>query len=212
MLAAIPADFVPRLLAGVLVDLGIAAQALLLGLACGLPLAALLLLQGPARLAPAGVVQLLRAAPTFVMMFFLLDMLPRRLTIFGLHLAIGGESIVALSLLPYSASYVAVSLEDSVRQWRAGSVVAALLLLPNLTRAYFVLVMSSGAAAAIGVTDGIAVILRQANTLSSLSQRLLLFALGILVFGAILQSGFLAIDGLRAVMTRRAVQRATPSA
>jgi hypothetical protein len=192
-----------------MVDLEIAAVALVMGLATGLPIAALLVMRGPIRIVPAVAVQLLRAAPTFVMMFFLLDVLPRSIAVAGSHVPISGKTIVALSLLPYSASYLAVSVEDAVRQWWAGSVMSALLLLPNVARAYFVLVMSSGAAATIGVTDGIAVILRQANTMNDLSDRLQLFALGVLVFGAILQTGFFLVNRLRLLLTRRVIDRAS---
>ena len=62
--------------------------------------------------------------------------------------------------------------------------------LPNVTRAFFVLVMSSSAGAAIGVTEGIAVILREAVLLPSLGGKLVVFAIGILFFGITLQAGF----------------------
>jgi len=77
-----------------------------------------------------------------------------------------------------------------MRQLRAGSTLGALLFLPNLTRAFFVLVMSSSAAAAIGVTEGITVILRHAEQLPVLGDRLVLFATGIVLFGIPLQAGF----------------------
>ena len=63
---------------------------------------------------------------------------------------------------------------------RGGSPPGALLFLPNITRAFFVLVMSSSAGAAIGVTEGITVILRQAEQLPALGDRLVLFAIGML--------------------------------
>jgi hypothetical protein len=66
----------------------------------------------------------------------------------------------------------------------------ALLFLPNVTRAFFVLVMSSVAGAAIGVTEGITIILRQAEQLPTLGDRLVLFAIGIVLFGIPLQAGF----------------------
>ena len=70
----------------------------------------------------------------------------------------------------------------------------ALLFLPNITRAFFVLVMSSSAGAAIGVTEGITVILRQAEQLPSFGDRLVLFALGIVLFGIPLQAGFMLMS------------------
>src|SRR5204863_5576973 len=55
---------------------------------------------------------------------------------------------------------------------------------------FFVLVMSSSAGAAIGVTEGIAVILHQSEYLPSLGDKLVLFAVGIAFFGVPLQVGF----------------------
>ena len=104
--------------------------------------------------------------------------------------ALSGVMTVALSLVPYSAAYIADAGADAMRQLRAGSSLGALLFLPNLTRAFFVLVMSSSAAAAIGVTEGITVILRHAEQLPALGDRLVLFATGIVLFGIPLQAGF----------------------
>jgi hypothetical protein len=53
--------------------------------------------------------------------------------------------------------------------------------------------MSSSAGAAIGVTEGIAVILHQAEYLPTLGDRLVLFAIGIAFFGVPLQLGFAAL-------------------
>jgi hypothetical protein len=97
---------------------------------------------------------------------------------------------VALSLVPYSASYVADNGAEALKQLRAGSPLGALQFLPNVTRAFFVLVMSSSAGAAIGVTEGIAVILRESVLLPSLGDKLVVFAIGILFFGVTLQVGF----------------------
>ena len=101
--------------------------------------------------------------------------------------------IVALSLMPYAAAYVADSGVDALRQLRAGSHLACLLVLPNVARAFFVLVMSSSAGAAIGVREGIAVLLRQAQQVPSLGDMLILFAIGVACFGIPLQAGFAII-------------------
>jgi hypothetical protein len=74
--------------------------------------------------------------------------------------------------------------------------------LPNITRAFFVLVMSSGAAAAIGVTEAIAVILRQAEQLPALEDKLVLFAFGIALFGIPLQAAFYLIRVLQYRLSR----------
>jgi ABC-type arginine transport system permease subunit len=184
------ADFIPDLLAGMVVNFEIAAIALAVGLALGALLALARLGGGVLGAAATSLIGLMRAAPTFVVMFFLLNIIPRDATLFGIGVAPSGIMIVALSLVPYSASYVADNGAEALRQLRAGSPLGALQFLPNVTRAFFVLVMSSSAGAAIGVTEGIAVILREAVLLPSLGGKLVVFAIGILFFGITLQAGF----------------------
>jgi ABC-type amino acid transport system permease subunit len=175
--------FLPHFLTGMLVNFEIAGIAIGLGLAGGglLMLARLGgdLLGGVAR----SVTALMRAAPTFVVMFFLLNALPGAV-------ALSGAMIVALSLVPYSAAYIADSGTDALRQLRAGSRLAGLLFFPNVTRAFFVLVMSSGAGAAIGVREGITVLLQHAERMPSLGGKLVLFAIGVACFGIPLQIAF----------------------
>ena len=48
--------------------------------------------------------------------------------------------------------------------------------------------------AAIGVTEGISVILRQAEQIPDFGDRLVLFAIGILLFGIPLQAGFVLMS------------------
>ena len=197
------ADFLPALLTGMVVNFQIAALALVLGLALGLLLAAARLYGGAAGAAAASLIALMRAAPTFVVMFFLLNAIPRDATLLGVPLALGGLMAVAMSLVPYSAAYAADAGVEALQQLRAGSTLGALLFLPNMTRAFFVLVMSSSAGAAIGVTEGIAVILRHAEQLPALSDRLVLFALGVLCFGIPLQLGFALIRFAQGRLGRR---------
>jgi His/Glu/Gln/Arg/opine family amino acid ABC transporter permease subunit len=185
-------DFLPTLLAGMAVNFEIAILALLIGLIVGAPLAYARASSSTAGARSAAtIIGLMRAAPTFVVMFFLLNVIPRDLIV------LSGVMTVALSLVPYSAAYAADAGVEALQQWRHGSHLGALLLLPNITRAFFVIVMSSGAAAAIGVTEGISVILRQAEQLHSLGERLVLFAIGILLFGIPLQAGFAFVRWLQ---------------
>jgi ABC-type arginine transport system permease subunit len=190
LIERLSSDFLPLFLRGMVVNFEIAVIALAVGLAAGLLLAFARLGGGVPGGAAASVISVMRAAPTFVVMFFLLNAIPRDATLFGAPLALSGVMTVALSLVPYSAAYIADAGADAVRQLRAGSSLGALLFLPNLTRAFFVLVMSSSAAAAIGVTEGITVILRHAEQLPVLGDRLVLFATGIVLFGIPLQAGF----------------------
>lgn len=186
MIERLYSNFLPAFLAGMSIDFEIAAIALALGLILGAALALARFQGGIAGRAAGLVVALMRAAPTFVIMFFLLNALPR-----GARPS--GVMIVAISLVPYAAAYIADSGLDALREFWEGSRVASLLILPNLARAFFVLVMSSSAGAAIGVPEGIAVILRQAEKMPSLGGMMLLFAIGAACFGVPLQAGFALI-------------------
>ncbi len=179
-------NFLPSFLAGMAVNFEIAAIALALGLILGVLLALARVYGGATGIAAGSIVGLMRAAPTFVVMFFLLNALPR-------DARLSGVMIVAMSLVPYAAAYVADSAVDALHQLRTGSPLACFLILPNIARAFFVLVMSSSAGAAIGVPEGVAVILRQAEKLSSLGDMLVLFAIGVACFGFPLQAGFAVI-------------------
>jgi hypothetical protein len=202
-MSALPSsEFLPRLLAGMAINFEIAGIAISLGLALGLVLALARLYGGVAGAAAASAVALMRAAPTFVVMFFLLNAIPRDATLFGQEFALSGIMTVALSLVPYSASYVADSGVEALKQLRGGSPLGALLFLPNVTRAFFVLVMSSSAGAAIGVVEGITVILRQAEHLPTLADKLVLFAIGIVLFGIPLQAGFALMSFLHRYLSR----------
>jgi hypothetical protein len=182
----LPSNFLPSFLAGMAVNFEIAAIALALGLGLGVLLAFARLHGSVAGMAANAVSGLMRAAPTFVVMFFLLNALPPAARL-------SGVMIVAMSLVPYAAAYVADSGVDALRQLRTGSPLACFLILPNIARAFFVMVMSSSAGAAIGVPEGIAVILRQAEQLPSLGDKLALFAVGVACFGVPLQAGFAVI-------------------
>lgn len=195
--------FIPDLLAGMVVNFQISAIALGIGLGLGLVLARASLGGGFARRIADTVTGLMRAAPTFVVMFFLFNVIPRGATVWGIPVAPSPVMTVALSLVPYAAAYVADNGAEALRQWRAGAPEAALLFLPNLMRAFFVMVMSSGAGAAIDVTEGIAVILREADRLPTLSQQMVLFAIGIAAFGACLQIGFALVRAAQRALGRR---------
>ena len=202
----ISSDFVPQFLAGMVVNFEIAAIALLIGLALGGLLGLVRLSGGFLAAIATTLIGLMRAAPTFVVMFFLLNIIPPEATLFGLPAAPSPLMTVALSLVPYSASYVADNGIEALRQMRAGSPLGALLFLPNVTRAFFVLVMSSSAGAAIGVTEGIAVILREAEQMPALGDKLVLFGIGILCFGIALQAGFALVRALQRHLGRLAMR------
>ena len=83
---------------------------------------------------------------------------------------------------------------------------ALLLFLPNIARAFFVLVMSSSAGAAIGVMEGSRCILRQAEHLPSLGDKLVLFAVGIAFFGIPLQAAFAIVRLVQRRLGRIAIR------
>jgi His/Glu/Gln/Arg/opine family amino acid ABC transporter permease subunit len=190
--------FLPAFLSGMSVNFEIACIALVLGLVFGLLLALARFRGGVVGSAASLVVGLMRAAPTFVVMFFLLNALPR--------MGLSGVMIVSVSLVPYAAAYVADSGVDALRQWHTGSHLACLLVLPNIARAFFVLVMSSSAGAAIGVPEGISILLREAQKLPSIGDMLILFVAGIVCFSVPLQAGFAAVRLLQRYLGRIALR------
>jgi len=195
-------NFLPAFLAGMSINFTIAGIALALGLALGAPLACARFHGGIAGVGAGLIVGSMRAAPTFVVMFFLLNVLPHRDTL-------SGVVIVAVSLVPYAAAYVADSGADALRQFHSGSPLACVLILPNIARAFFVLVMSSSAGAAIGVPEGITIILRQADKMPSTPDMLVIFAIGIACFGIPLQAGLAVIRLIQRHLSRAALRSRT---
>lgn len=203
LVALLDSGFLHDLLAGMTVNLQVAAIALVLGLALGLPLGLMQLGGRWQRSLTAPLVGLMRAAPTFVVMFFLLNVIPRNASLLGVHLALSGPMIVALSLVPYAAAYAADNGREAIRHLRYGARDSALLFLPNIVRAFFVLVMASSAGAAIGVSEGVAVVLHESERWSSLADKLVVFGVGVLAFGTVFQIGF----GLMRLLRRRLAGR-----
>ena len=203
LVALAHSGYLAHLLAGMVVNLQIAAMALGLGLALGLPLGLMQLGGRVQRALAAPLVGLMRVAPTFVVMFFLLNVVPPDASLFGIDPALSGSLIVALSLVPYAAAYAADNGREAVLHLRFGSKDSALLLLPNIARAFFVLVMSSSAGAAIGVSEGVAVVLREAERWPTLGEKLVVFGVGVLAFGIVFQIGFALLRLLGRRLARR---------
>ncbi len=203
LMSLLGSDFFPLLFAGMLVNFKIAALALVFGLLLALPLTLLMASGTKVATAITPLIALMRGAPTFVIMFFLLNAIPRDATLFGAPFALSGVMTVAISLLPFVASYIVDNGVESIQLWRQGSHIGALLLIPNITRAFFILVMASSAGAAIGVNEAITVILRQAEHLPTLGGKLGLFGVGILLFGVIRWVGFFVIGKLHQRITTR---------
>jgi len=195
-------DFLPRFLAGLAVNVQIAALSLLLGLAAGLPLAAMLCARRAAALPAAALVGLLRAAPTFVVMFFLLNAVPREHAAALAFLGDWSMTAVILSQAVYAVSYVADNGQVALRALRARDAATAVLFLPNVARAFCVLLMSSGVAAAVGTPEAIFTTIREAERMPALGDRVALFLLVMLFFALTMQGAFALINRLRFRLAR----------
>jgi His/Glu/Gln/Arg/opine family amino acid ABC transporter permease subunit len=191
------AGFIPAFLAGLVVNFGIALWALVGGLLFGLPLAWLRMRQGRAGRLAGLMVSPMRTAPTFVVMFFVLNALPARMSLGGWEFTVTPWLSVVLSLAVYMCSYVADNAVDAMGHLRAGNRAAALLFLPGLARAFFVAVLSSGAGAAVGVAEAISVTLREVERMPSLKDKVLLM-LGVMLFFVLsFQAVYAALDWVR---------------
>ncbi|WAC72613.1 hypothetical protein OU995_24260 [Roseateles sp. SL47] len=198
-------DFLPGFFHALGTNLSVAANALGVGLPMGVLLGLMSLpsasrVMSPARRAAAGaaglITALLRAAPAFVVMYVLLHATPGRW-------GIGPEGAVALALAFYAAAYVADTLQPAMLDWRTGGTAGAQLFLTGLVRCFFVMVLSSGFGAAVGVTEATAVTLRALEQLPTTADRLGLMACVVAVFIAMRQAVNLGLAGLRRWMPAR---------
>jgi len=194
-------QFVPNFLLALRVNFGIAFFALLGGLIAGGALTAAHLRPGWPQRCARTLLTLMRAAPTFVLMFFLLNTLPRD----------SGSGLlnwtpylsVVLSLAVFAAAYVCDNALECVHQWRAGSRAAALLFLMSLVRAFFVMVLSSGFGAAVGVVEATSVTLRMLEQLKSPGDRIVLMLVAISIFMLMFQLIYWAIQRVRQHIAQR---------
>jgi hypothetical protein len=204
----LPVGFIPDLLNGMKVNFQIASVILIVSLLIGGLLTLVSLMGGIVGVGIALFIALIRAMPTFLAMICFLYLIPKQVVIAGSTFSLSGFVLVILSLTPYGVAYVFDNFSESIRQWRRGQMITALQLLPNLSRLYFILIMSSSAGAAIGVTEGVTTLLRYASRIDSIQERLMLYAIGILFFGIVMQTGFALINRLRTVMIVRVSKRA----
>jgi ABC-type amino acid transport system permease subunit len=175
--------FLPELLAGFLVNLQISAGAVVIGLAIGVPLALARRYMPRSRRFVLPTVRLMQAAPVYVVMFFVLSLLPRDLTLFGV--AATGLTAVILSQSVYMTSYIAENFYRAMEHLARDERDLALLFLPNLLRGFVLVVMSSGFGAAIGVQEAVGVTMRQAERLHAVGERVVLFLVVIGLFAAV---------------------------
>lgn len=204
--------FVPDLLWGMVVNFEIAALSLLVGAAAAVPLVAARLRGGVLGMLAGVTMAVLWASPTFIVLFFLVNVVPNQWSLFGHTIYFTGLPVVVASLAVFACAYVADNGLDAIRHLRRGNRGTALLFLPQVGRAFFVLVTASSQAAAIGVVEAVTVTLRQGDRLPEVWQRLLLFLCVVLVFVALQLTAFRLIDRFRALLLARHVTDLTSGA
>jgi ABC-type amino acid transport system permease subunit len=195
--------FFPRFFAGLMVNFEMAMWSIAGGLALAIPLAMLRLYGGFVGKLCDGLVAIFRAAPTFVLVFFLVNVIPNQFSVMGISVFMTPWLAVVLALVVYGASYLSDTGIEPLRQLKAGSLVAALLYLMTAVRAFFVMVLSSCFGAAVGVVESATVTLRALESLPSVNERLLLIALVIACFTVCFQAIYFGINSVRQKLTAR---------
>lgn len=194
-------QFIPILWAGFLVNLEIGVAAVLIALMLGVPLTLvrrrLSLLGRPIHLS----IQLMQALPTYVTMFFVLNLLPDNLALWGRPI----ESVTAVVLAQsvYLTAYVAEDAYEALDHLQRNQPEQALLFLPNLLRGFVVVVMSSGFGAAVGVSEAVGVTMHQAERFPELGDRVLVFSVTIIFFVLIFGTVNILIQHLISRLSRR---------
>lgn len=176
--------FIPELAAGFLVNLEIAAAVVLIALLVGVPVALLRHGLAPTRRPIAACVRLMQAMPTYVVMFFMLTLVPHGLSLFGWPVT--GIIAVILAQSVYLTAYVVEDATEALRHLEQNNREHAMLFLPNLLRGFIVVVMSSGFGAAVGVSEAVSATMRQAESLPPMPQRLVVFAVAVTFFAVVI--------------------------
>ncbi len=186
-MSAIIIAFLPEMLAGFVVNMEVALAAVVIGLVTGLPLAILRYHVPWTSRIIRPCIRLMQAAPVYVIMFFVLNLLPARIVIMDWRITLTGMAALILSQAVNMAAYMAENGYQALEHLQRGERAQAVLFLPNTMRGFMVVVMSSGLGAAIGVSEVVGVTLRHAQRLDALGQRVMLFlfvmAFFVTVFG-----------------------------
>jgi hypothetical protein len=201
MIDLVVRQFLPLLLAGFAVNVEIGLAVVVIGVLVGVPLTLLRRNLSAMRRPIAVMIGFMQAIPTYVAMFFILNWLPRDLSLFGAPVT--GMAAVVLSLSIYLTAYVAEDANEALRHLDRDDRERALLFFPNLLRGFTVVLMSSGFGAAVGVSEAVSATMHQAERLPALGDRILLFAVAIAFFAAVV--GPLNVLGRLAV--RRLISR-----
>jgi len=198
-IATISSDFV----FGLGLNLMLSVSALIGGMLLGGLLALPSFLDRKTPLIISSTVWLFRATPSFVLMFVVVFILYRS------GVGNSGDTFwvpfaaVVASLIPFSAAYCADAFKDFSNNLRSGQRREAMLVFPNLVRCLVVLIISSGAAAAVGLPDAVSVLLIASNQLQDTGSKLALLLAGAGVFMAIVQLLYLAADGVNKMILEK---------
>jgi hypothetical protein len=104
---------------------------------------------------------------------------------------------VTLALAVYATAYVSDTALVAWQQWAQGDRRGALLWPLALLRGFYVMVLSSGFGAAIGVVEATAVTLRALESLPTAGTKFALMALAVGLFVALFQALYALTDRLR---------------
>jgi len=200
---ALAQGFLPEMFAGFLVNVQVALSAVLLGLVGGLPLALLRWHVPRSSVLIRPVIRLMQAAPVYVIMFFLLNLLPSHIPWFGKRLLVTGMAALILSQAINMVAYMAENGYQALEHLHRREWAQTVLFLPNVMRGFIVVVMSSGLGAAVGVHEVVGVTLRHAQRLPDLADRVALFLMVMAFFVTV----FSTANALLRVAVRRLTAR-----
>ena len=200
-------SFLPSFFGGLAVNFQSAICGMIGGLPLGLIFALLRLAGGVGGKVASGVVGLLRATPIFVVMFFLVNVLPSTLSIGSFSISMSPWLAVVIALIIFGSAYIADNAMEPIRELRKGSYRLVLLFIMSLLRVFFVMVLASGFGAAVGVIEATNITVRAVESLPNVSDRLMLIGIVIAIFTITFQTIYHLTDFAR----QRLAARLTPT-
>ena len=196
-------SFLHAFFGGLVVNFQSAICGMIGGLPLGLIFALLRLAGGAGGALASGVVGLLRATPIFVVMFFLINVLPSTLSVGPFSIAMSPWLAVVIALIIFGSAYIADNAMEPIRELRKGSYRLVLLFIMSLLRVFFVMVLASGFGAAVGVIEATNITVRAVESLPNVSDRLILIGIVIAIFTIIFQTIYRLTNLARQKLTAR---------
>ena len=148
------ATWTPFLAAGFGWNMAVSLTAMAIGTPVGILLALLRERSGWGLRQSGGVVTMFaRAAPTFVMLFYLAYAVPGSFELLGVVVTVPAWFKASLALGIAVAGYVSDTALAALRHLRRGETAEALLFLPSWTSYFLIIVMASATASVIGVPE-----------------------------------------------------------